>query len=88
MTEQVIILRTGRLHEIKRACKDFDLVDPLSPVVDAGAVITDNMLDFFNRTRSVGSAPDIGALEFGSMQEECIPRFPPPLEAENEGSRK
>ncbi len=57
---------------------DFDLVDALSPAVDAGADIADNTLDFFNRMRPIDSAPDIGALEFGSAQEECIPRFPAP----------
>jgi hypothetical protein len=44
--------------------------------VDAGADIAGNALDFFNRMRPNGSAPDIGALEFGSTQSECIPRFP------------
>ena len=58
------------------AAQDFDLVNPNSPAVDAGADIAGNMLDFFNRTRPNGSAPDIGALEFGSAQIECIPRFP------------
>jgi hypothetical protein len=58
--------------------KDFDLVDPLSPAVDAGAYIAGNTLDFFNRTRPVGSSSDIGALELGAAQEECIPRFPTP----------
>jgi hypothetical protein len=58
--------------------KDFDLVDPLSPAVNAGAYISDNTLDFFNRTRPMGSAPDIGALESGAAQEECIPQFPTP----------
>ncbi len=58
--------------------KDFDLVDPLSPAVNAGAYMAGNTLDFFNRTRPVGSSPDIGALELGAAQEECIPRFPTP----------
>lgn len=55
---------------------DFDLVDPDSPAVDAGASISFNTLDYFNRTRPSGNAPDIGALEFGSSQVECVPRFP------------
>jgi len=58
------------------AAQDFDLVDPDSPAVDAGADIADNTLDFFNRLRPYGSTQDIGALEFGSTQTECIPRFP------------
>ena len=58
------------------AAQDFDLVDPDSPAVDAGASISFNTLDYFNRTRPSGSAPDIGALEFGSSQVECVPRFP------------
>lgn len=56
--------------------QDFDLVDPDSPAVDAGADIPDNTLDYFNRLRPIGSALDIGALEFGSGQAECLPRFP------------
>jgi hypothetical protein len=55
--------------------RDFDLVNADSPAVDAGAGITDNVLDYFNRARPVGSAPDIGAMEFGASQTECIPRF-------------
>jgi hypothetical protein len=55
---------------------DFDLVDPNSPAVDAGASIAGNTLDYFNRARPEGSAPDIGALEFGASQIECIPRYP------------
>ncbi len=58
------------------AAQDFDLVDPDSPAVDAGADIAGNTLDFFNRERPKGNAPDIGALEFDSDQIECIPRFP------------
>jgi hypothetical protein len=58
------------------AAQDFDLVDPNSRAVDAGADIAGNTLDFFNRARPNGSAPDIGALEFDSDQFECIPRFP------------
>ena len=56
--------------------QDFDLADPDSPAVDAGADIAGNTLDYFNRPRPAGSAPDIGAFEFGSGQAECIPRFP------------
>jgi hypothetical protein len=55
---------------------DFDLVTAQSPAVDAGFDIAGNTRDFFNRTRPIGSAPDIGALEFDSAQVECIPRFP------------
>jgi hypothetical protein len=54
---------------------DFNLVQADSPAVDAGAAIAGNTLDFYNRLRPVGSAPDIGALEFGSYQTKCIPRF-------------
>jgi hypothetical protein len=57
------------------AASDFSLVQAGSPAVDAGAAIAGNTLDFFNRLRPVGSAPDIGALEFGSYQTKCIPRF-------------
>ncbi len=56
--------------------QDFDLVNPDSPAVDAGADIAGNTMDYFNRPRPMGSAADIGALEFGSGQAECIPRFP------------
>ncbi|MGD9212332.1 MAG: choice-of-anchor Q domain-containing protein, partial [Desulfobacteraceae bacterium] len=52
---------------------DFDLVDPNSPAIDAGADISDNGLDYFNRARSEGEGPDIGALEHGASQAECIP---------------
>jgi len=55
---------------------DFNLVDPNSPAVNAGAYIAGNTLDYFNRTRPAGDAPDIGALEYGSSQAECLPRFP------------
>jgi hypothetical protein len=57
---------------------DFNLVKANSMAVDAGALVEDNTLDFFNRPRSRGRAPDIGALEFGSTQTDCIPRFPAP----------
>ena len=57
------------------AASDFSLVKSDSPAVDAGADVADNTLDFFNRARPGGSAPDIGATEFGSAQIECIPRF-------------
>ena len=60
------------------AATDFNLVKAGSPAVDAGAELADNTLDFFNRERPGGSAPDIGAMEFGSSQVECIPRFPDP----------
>jgi hypothetical protein len=55
---------------------DFDLVNPGSPAVDAGADLAGHTLDYFNRVRPKGSAPDIGAMEFGSCQAECLPRFP------------
>jgi hypothetical protein len=67
------------------AASDFILMKADSPAVDAGADIADNTLDYFNRTRSSGSAPDIGALEFGSSQIECIPRFPNPSRRMNVG---
>jgi hypothetical protein len=51
-------------------------VNPDSPAADAGADISGNTLDYFNRARPNGNAPDIGALEFGSIQTECMPRFP------------
>jgi hypothetical protein len=55
---------------------DFILVNADSPAVDAGLDIAGNKLDYFNRVRPHGRAPDIGAMEFGSAQAECIPRFP------------
>jgi hypothetical protein len=58
------------------APSDFDLVNVKSPAVDTGADMAGNALDYFNRVRPIGSAPDIGAMEFGSSQAECIPRFP------------
>jgi hypothetical protein len=57
---------------------DFILVKANSRAVNAGAAIDGNTLDFFNRARPRGGAPDIGALESGSTQVECIPRFPAP----------
>jgi hypothetical protein len=57
------------------SASDFDLVNADSPAVDAGADIVGNILDYFNRKRPNGTAPDIGAMEFGSAQTECIPRF-------------
>lgn len=53
---------------------DFNL-KPYSPAIDAGLEIPGNALDFFNRVRPIGRAPDIGAMEFGSGQTECLPRF-------------
>jgi hypothetical protein len=55
---------------------DFKLVKAGSPAVNTGADIAGNTLDFFNRARPLGNAPDIGALEFGSYQAKCLPRFP------------
>jgi hypothetical protein len=57
---------------------DFNLVKADSPAVNAGAGIANNALDYFNRVRPNGGAPDIGAVEFGSAQVECVPRFPAP----------
>jgi hypothetical protein len=54
---------------------DFDLVKAGSPAVDAGADIASNQLDYFNRARPNGKMPDIGAMEFGARQTECLPRF-------------
>ena len=62
------------------APEDFDIVDPGSPAVDAGADIDGNALDFFNRLRTIGNTPDIGAMEFDASQAECLPRFPIDLE--------
>ncbi len=59
---------------------DFDLVKAGSPAVNAGAAIAGNPLDYFNRARPAGGAPDIGAMEFGSTQVECLPPAPPVLE--------
>ena len=58
------------------SASDYDLVNADSPAVDAGVDIVGNTLDYFNRERPNGIAPDIGAMEFGSAQTECIPRFP------------
>jgi hypothetical protein len=60
------------------AVSDFDLVNSDSPAVDAGTYMAGNTLDYFNRAHPDGSAPDIGAMEFGSTQTECLPRFPAP----------
>jgi hypothetical protein len=57
---------------------DFMIVKRNSLAVDGGTYVADDTLDFFNRARISGSAPDIGALEFDSIQMECIPRFPAP----------
>lgn len=54
---------------------DFDIVNANSPVVDAGIDIVGNTLDYFNRQRPNGKATDIGAMEYGSTQTECLPRF-------------
>jgi len=68
----------GFANSSGKAAKDYELVDATSPAVDAGIVIAGNTLDYFNRTRAEGRGPDIGALEFGSSQIECLPRFPAP----------
>jgi hypothetical protein len=47
---------------------------------DAGIDIAGNTLDYFNRARPTGRAPDIGAMEFGASQIQCIPPAPPTLE--------
>jgi hypothetical protein len=54
---------------------DFDLVKASSPAVDTGAYVSGSQLDYFNRERVIGRATDIGAMEFGSRQTQCIPRF-------------
>ena len=59
-----------------KTAADFAIVQASSPVVDAGVDVAGNALDFFNRTRPIGKAPDIGALEFGASQAQCLPRFP------------
>jgi hypothetical protein len=59
---------------------DFDLVNSRSPAVDAGIDMAGNTLDYFNRARPAGHAPDIGAMEFGASQIQCIPPAPPKLE--------
>lgn len=59
-----------------RETPDFERVKADSPAADADEDIADNTLDFFNRLRSIGHAADIGALESGSTQAECLPRFP------------
>jgi hypothetical protein len=43
---------------------DFDLTNAGSPAVDAGIMILDNELDFFDRSRPNGNGPDIGAFEY------------------------
>jgi hypothetical protein len=58
-----------------KTASDFIIVQANSPAVDAGTYIAGDMLDFFNRDRYMGRAPDIGAMEFGATQVECIPRF-------------
>lgn len=52
---------------------DFELVDPQSDAVDTGLLISDSPLDYFNRSRTVGRSTDIGALEHGASQEQCLP---------------
>ena len=64
---------------------DFDLINASSPAVDAGIDVAGNMLDFFNRGRPFGSAPDIGAMEFGAAALECLPRFPVASEGQSSG---
>jgi hypothetical protein len=59
-----------------KTAADFDLASADSPAVDAGVDIAGSMLDFFNRARPFGRTTDIGAMEFGSAQLECLPRFP------------
>jgi hypothetical protein len=44
--------------------RDFDLTDSGSPAVDAGIMLLDNGLDFFDRSRPNGNGPDIGAFEY------------------------
>jgi hypothetical protein len=59
-----------------KAAADFDVVKANSPAVNAGTDLAGNTLDYFNRARPNVRDPDIGAMEFGSIQVECIPRFP------------
>jgi hypothetical protein len=61
-----------------KTASDFSIVRTDSPAVDAGAYIAADTLDFYNRERYMGSATDLGAMEFGATQMECIPRFPIP----------
>jgi hypothetical protein len=56
---------------------DFDLTAS-SPARDSGTVIENNTLDFMNRTIPDPSGlADIGAYEFGSPQEACLPSRSP-----------
>ena len=60
---------------------DFDLISS-SPAIDSGTVIDGNTLDFLNRTITDPSGlADVGAFEFGSSQETCLPsRSPRPIQ--------
>jgi hypothetical protein len=56
---------------------DYDLTAS-SPARDAGTLITGGALDFLNRTiPDSGGTADIGAFEFGSSQEVCLPSRSP-----------
>jgi hypothetical protein len=62
---------------------DFELITASPKVVDVGADIAGNTLDYFNRTRPTGSAPDLGVLEYGAKQAACLPfRATPGIETE------
>jgi len=63
----------GFANHLGRNPTDFDLVTANPKVVDVGAAIDGNNLDYFNRTRPTGSAPDIGAMEYGAKQAACLP---------------
>jgi hypothetical protein len=53
--------------------EDYDLVEG-SPAINAGTVVDGNTLDFVNRTITDPSGtPDVGAFEFGSTQDACLP---------------
>jgi hypothetical protein len=56
---------------------DFDLIEG-SPAIDKGTAIEGNILDFMNRTiPDPSGATDIGAYEFDSVQETCLPSRSP-----------
>lgn len=63
----------GFANHLGRDPTDYDLVSANPKVVDVGADIDGNTLDYFNRTRPAGSAPDLGAMEYGAKQAACLP---------------
>ncbi len=46
------------------AAEDFDIIKITSPAVDKGVAVGTMALDFLDRSRPNGSAPDIGAFEY------------------------